>query len=77
MLTYCPGALDAYIPQLLALLVARIRSSDLRVQQGQGQAMRAYCRTELMKMAAICLYYNPQVLFRLYSGSFKALFRLH
>jgi hypothetical protein len=62
----CPGALDAYIPQLLALLVARIRSADLRVQQGQGQAMRAYCRTELMKMAAICLYYNPQVLLRLY-----------
>jgi hypothetical protein len=55
----CPGALDPYIPELLKLVSGRLQAADARVAQ-QGQPMRAYCRTELMKMAAICLYYNPQ-----------------
>ena len=56
----CPGALDGYIPELLKLVSCRLHQSDARVAQQGGQPMRAYCRTELMKMASICLYYNPQ-----------------
>ena len=56
----CPGALDIYIPGLLMLVSGRLHQSDARVAEQKGQPMRAYCRTELMKMASICLYYNPQ-----------------
>jgi hypothetical protein len=53
----CPGKLDHYIPQLLTLLVARMRDAESR--EAEGKPMRNYCRTELMKMMCICLYYNP------------------
>lgn len=55
----CLGALDAFIPQLLNLLMNRLKAGEAHVAEGKNP-MKAYCRTELMKMAAICLYYNPQ-----------------
>ena len=54
----CPGHLDQYIPQLLGLVVARLRDAEARQAEGKT-GMRNYCRTELMKMMCICLYYNP------------------
>ena len=59
----CPGALDAYIPSLLKLVLDRLARAQARSATGEpgpSGGMRAYCRTELMKMACICLYYNPQ-----------------
>ena len=59
----CPGALDAYIPSLLKLVLDRLARAQARSAAGEpgpSGGMRAYCRTELMKMACICLYYNPQ-----------------
>jgi hypothetical protein len=56
----CPGALDVYIPQLLKLVLTRLDRAEARAVAEGKTVMRAYCRTELLKMVSICLYYNPQ-----------------
>ena len=50
----CKGRIDAYIPPLVGLLVKRF----------QGEVKKEFCRTELLKALADCLYYNAELSLR-------------
>jgi hypothetical protein len=50
----CKGRIDPYIPPLVGLVVKRF----------QGEVKKEFCRTELLKALANCLYYGAELVLR-------------